>query len=301
MSNGAQRESQGIRRRSGVALVMTLLLVVLAAAVSARLVATAGIEAVRTHRSVNTLQHGLAVDSAIRVAAVHLDRRSPERGPDGLLEADPVTFTLGECVVWCRIADDGGKFNVAAFATPEQDRTLASNLRRLQRSLSLPAARVDLRPSEAGPDEPAVPRYVWFDQVLADRSPDGVFRDPADASEDTLAWSDVVTFFGDGRVDVRRARPEVLRAVLADVGPQAADAILAARHHATESATLAELLQKVGPEDRERVQSRIALDLQRYALTIETRIGSDCRRWYVVATLAHGRVQHVNYRGQIVW
>ena len=283
------------RQRRSFALIVTLLLVVLLATTVTQLVTATSVEALRVSRGASTPAHELAVDSVLLVAAERL-RNNPavvrdlDRSGHHVFE-----IQLGDCHVRCRIVNDGAKFDVAAFAADGRSHLLKRKLRMLSRSFGLTGTRVRLRPVMTdGDSQPR--RYVWFDQLLDEPDPSALFDWSHDSQR--VVWSDVVTCFGGGVVDVRRARPEVLAALFDDVDRSIARKIVTAREKTPDDAS--DSLRNLLPDQRSEVQSRIAHGLNRYALNIETTIHADRRRWYVVATIGEASVD-VHYRGQVRW
>jgi len=299
-----------VNRRRGVALVITLMVVVLLVSVTARLASTAAVEAVRASRRVNTLQHELAVDSLIRAVAGELSAEGALAKEFERRGHTQLTCELGDCRAACRIANDAAKFNVAAFAADRDRRLLQRKLTALGRRMSLPPVKVNPRPVHAKRSrEVGKARYLWYDQLFRGPSPEAFFRrrgtEAVEAVEvgdaESLAWSDVVTLFGDGQVDIGHAEPEVLRVLLEDVDRSAALALAAARRRGADGTRRGQVLSKLPTSVRRKIKSRVGTGLRRYALTIETAIRSDRRRWYVVADMAKGEVSQVYYRGRIEW
>ncbi len=291
------------RRCRAVALVLTLLALLVLVATTARLATIAGFDAVRAARRTHTLQHELAVDSTLQLAAIALRPESPG------LEAFDATgeyhfaLTLDACQVRVRLANDAAKLNVAAFDEEGQARMLARKLRALGQRLPLPAVTIRLRPTQpAEPDPDTVPAYCSYDQLFGENAAGGCFRwEWVEGSPETLVWSDVLTLWGDGRVDPRHARPEVLEVLLEDLDRSAANALAAARRKPMKGSTAASPLEALAPAVRDGFQSRLGTHQHRYALTIETRIHGDRRLWYAVVSLAGGRVQTIYYKGPLRW
>ena len=284
------------RRRRGFALIITLMLVVLLATTMAQLATVTSVESIRIERRVNTLTHELAADSALRVAAQRLRNGSAVVSDIDRLGSHVFTMKLGRCRVRCRIADDGAKFDVRAF---DQDSTafpLRRKLEALGRRFALTETRIRLKPLAAD-SRPPSQRYVWFDQLFESPDPGALFCWTPD--EPYVAWSDVVTCFGTGRVDVRRASRQVLDVLLGDLDRSLGRKIstIRKRHGGVD---LQDILQAVDADVRQKVSARIAHGLERYALTIETAVRADLRQWYVVATINDQTID-VHYRGQIQW
>ncbi|MCZ6654344.1 MAG: hypothetical protein O7D91_15125, partial [Planctomycetota bacterium] len=119
------------------------------------------------------------------------------------------------------------------------------------------------------------------------------------AQREQVVWSDLITCFGSGVVDIRRARTGVL-AVLFDDVDRALPRRIAALRSKPGPDVIQRVLQQVHPDRREAARARIGWGLQRYALEIDTVIRGDRRRWYVVATI-NNETAEVHYRGQIRW
>lgn len=288
-------DSASTQQRS-FALIVTLMLVVLLATTATQLVTATSVEALRVSRGASTPAHELAVDSVLMVAAERL-RNHPTVVRDlDRLGHHVFEIHLGECHVHCRIVDDGAKFDVAAFAADGQSHLLTRKLRMLSRSFGLTGTLVRLRPVVTDSDSQPR-RYVWFDQLLDDPNPSALFDWTRNGQR--VVWSDVVTCFGGGVVDARRARREVLAALFDDVDRSLTRKIVTAREKRSDVDAWG-FLQKLLPDQRSEVQSRIAHGLNRYALNIETAIHADRRRWYVVATIGQASMD-VHYQGQVRW
>jgi hypothetical protein len=273
--------------------VLTLLLVALLAATVSQLVMVTSVDALAVRRESNTLAHELAVDSILRIAAERLRTDSGvHRTLDHYGQID-LALTLGECQARCRLTDDGAKFDPATLA--RDARTLRRSLSELGRALDLPECRPHLQPLSA--DRNAAPRYAWFDQLFDAAEPDAFFH-WSDDDDAQMVWSDAVTCWGSGKLDVRRARPEVLSAVLQDIDRSLARRIVALRQDG--SNPLPRLLADLDVETRAAIEARLGYDLARYSFQIQTAIGGDVRRWYLVATISDPAVP-VHYRGQVQW
>ncbi len=306
------RESQTCpNRRRGLALIVTLLLIVMLIAATSRMATTAASTSIRNRSRANTLQHELAVDSILRVAADLLQNNSTVMSDlrrDGFAVLED---RLGECLVRCRIGSDAGKLNVNAFGRDEDRPTLRRKLIRLGQRLDLPDVRVQLSPvrkryiENAAGQRINLPAYITFDQLFGRRTIYGVFRldesDRRNEQANRLEWSDVVTLYGDGRVDLRYVNPEVLKVVLDDVAPGVHRQIIEYREHAGRSLNLTKALATCPTDKRNAIRKRLGLDIARYAFTIETAIDNDRRRWYVVAGAQNGNITGVYYRGRITW
>ncbi|MCP4589436.1 MAG: hypothetical protein GY842_01700 [bacterium] len=301
--NGLSRTT----RRRGVALVVTMMLIVLLVAVTARLARTAAVESIRAGRTGGSLQHELAVDSLLRWSAIELAAESEvarELERSGRTE---IAIAVGDCRMSGVIVSDAAKFNVAAFAGEKDRGLLERKLEALGRRLELPPVRIDLRPVQSrGSRGGGGPRYRWYDQLFRNPVPETIhsWREQQTAGNEGsagLAWSDVVTLFGDGRVDVRYAHPEVLRIAIEDLDPGAAQAIAEQRTRNEKASEGGKALNGLRAPVRRRVEARLGEQINRYAITIETAVNADRRRWYVVASIAGGRVEQVCYRGQIRW
>ncbi|MCZ6654717.1 MAG: hypothetical protein O7D91_17035, partial [Planctomycetota bacterium] len=196
----------------------------------------------------------------------------------------------------CRVADDGAKLDVSAFADGPNDRDLQRKLVSLARRFDLETAGIALRPvtDESGAEQR---RYLWFDQLFADDARHELFR--LNAQREQVVWSDLITCFGSGVVDIRRARTGVLAVLFDDVDRALPRRIVALRSKPGPD-VIQRVLQQVHPDRRDAARARIGWGLQRYALEIDTVIRGDRRRWYVVATLNNDTAE-VHYRGQIRW
>ncbi len=284
-----------MKRRRSIALILTLLLVTLLATTTAQLATATSVESIVVARQHNGLQHTLAVDSAMRlIERLVVDDASISRDLDAV-GSHALDLAVGTCDVRVRVTDDGAKFDVNAFADDGSERQLKRKLRRLARSVRMPMPELDIRPVV---DEEALDRRIpWFDQLFDHVQPTEVFRWD-DTSVDAV-WSDVISCFGSGRVDLRRASLPVLSAMLDDLDRGLARRLLQDRNRNSDSKT-STVLADLAPGIQSEVQSRIGYDLQRYALSITTSIGGDTRRWYVVATINESGTD-IHHRGQLQW
>ena len=298
-------------RRPALALVMTLLLIVMLVAATGRMATTVATGSIRSNARANTLQHQLAVDSTIRLVADQL-QAGTDTAHDLRLDGGVIlAYRFGECHARCQVVSDAGKFSIRAFARSEDRPLLRKKLQRIRQRLDLPAARIRLRPVRDGRFEAAdgrrisLPAYASYDQLFAKRSMDAVFglgeSQDADQSGAATSWSDAVTLHGDGRVDLRYVAPEILRVLLEEVDPRAANQLLQYREQAGPRLNLATALAQVPEAKRDQIRRRIGLDIDRYALTIDTIIRNDRRRWYVVADIRGGELTKLHHRGRITW
>lgn len=292
-------------RRRSFALLLSLLLIGLVMAITAELVTATSTASVVSARRARTLAHDLAVDGAMLVLADRLG--DDENNPwIAALDANGVVtridFAIGEVVVTCAVRDDGARFNPLQFQDDPQRPRLERKLALLATKLSLPPARVELRPIVTERARPAAVRYRSYDQLLDDLEPESIFRwdERVDSERGKLAWSDVVTLWGDGRIDLWRANEPVLEAVLEDIRPGLGRAMLATRSVKPSQDLLAAALTRVDAEIRQEVAARVTYDARRYALRIDTTIHADRRRWFIVATIHEGRVK-VLHRSQLTW
>ncbi len=280
----------------------TMLLIALLIAVGAELTLLTATQAVSLTRHHRTPAHELALDSALLVLAEKL-RASPE-APTAMIDqldrtgrAD-TTFQVGEVTVVCTVRDDAARFNPRPLQRPDQQHKLERALTMLGPRRALPTVKVSLRPVVTKSSASSEAVYHWFDQLLTDVEPGALFR--WDEQIDRSVWSDVITFWGDGRIDLRRVDEAVLEAALSDIRPGLARILLAARGADRSIDVRAKAMIGVPGEIRNRVAERITFDARRYALRIDTVVHADRRRWYVVANIIDGEIQ-VHHRSQLTW
>jgi hypothetical protein len=282
------------------ALLTTMLLLALLIAVTVQLTVTTSFASVIGAKRHRSLPHELAVDSGLALLADTL------AGPNGKLivqrldavgEAE-LGFELGEVFLQCRIHDDAAKFNPRLFGLVGQEHLLSRTVAELGGRLAMPPAKIDLQPTLTL-DSQSRPTYVWFDQFFADLDPGALL--PLDWHDRThRTWSDALTLWGDGRVDLRRASVDVLNAALADLQPGLAAAMLSVRPTDKSRDFLQTALAKAPAEIREQVAARVGFDLRRYSIYLETSIAGDRRSWYIVAQ--HGsKGLSILHRGQVSW
>jgi hypothetical protein len=293
------------RRRDSFALVATVILLTLLIAVSTQLATTTSIDSVISARRQHDLKHELARDSAILAVAERLDPTHPtaarfiaDLDREGVAT---LNLKLGNVVANCVIQDDGAKFNPRLFQRDDQYTTLQRKLTTLSQDLGLPAAGIKLRPIQSQSSEEPTDRYQWFDQVVHEASPTSLFHwEEYHGASAQPVWSDALTFWGDGKVDVRRAPAAVLEATLDDLRPGLGRAIYAARAQDPSANFLAAGLAKVEAELRQQAAGRLTFNAHRYALTIDTRINADRRRWYIIAHIDGNQVT-ILHRSRITW
>lgn len=281
-------------RCSAYALLLTLLVVVLVATTTAQLVTSTTIEAVRVSRESNSLAHELAVDSMVSVVADKLRGEQSMAHDLDRFGYATVNFTLGDCRASCRVVDDGAKLDVAAFENDEL--LLQRKLKSLARVFNLAAVKFSTSPLPSGSDISGR-RYVWFDQLFTDVEAGTLLR--TSPTEDRAVWSDVLTCFGSGPVDVRRASEQLLAILLDDLDRSVARKIIRQRRNAG-PLSVPQMLQGLDPRISEQAAARITWGLNRYALEIDTAVRGDHRRWFVVATFGGDNLE-LHYRGQVRW
>ncbi len=293
----------GHKPRSSFALVSTLLLLTMLIAISTQLTTTVSIEAVVAGRRANDVAHELAVEGSLLVLA---DRLGETKNNQLIAELDRTgraqfEYSAGSILVKCVIRDDGVKFNPLRFSAPSDRSRLERKLELLATRAHLPDVKVELQPilSETKADK-STSLYRWFDQLFGEVEPGELFRINEDEFSQSAAWSDAVTFWGDGRVDLRRASPDVLEAALEDIRPGLAKSIIAKRKQPPAINVLEQALVDVDAEIRQEVASRLTYDARRYAVSVETRVGADRRRWYVVVTI-NDKQTVLHHRSQILW
>lgn len=294
------------RRRSAFALITSVLLLALVLSVAMQLVTTTSVEAVVASRQHRAVAHKLAVDSAIVLLADSLTRHDEDgRRIVDALDQDGIaaaTFAVGHAIVHCRIADDGAKYDPAIFQKPEDQRKLIRSLEMLRANSQLPGVTVSPAPVLTQSDQTDLRSFYWFDQLFNDVKPGAFFALEAtqESAKALPVWSDAVTFWGEGRVDLRRVTIPVLETVLSDLRPGLAHKILAKRPSDRRKDFTQAALAAVDAEVRAAAGARLAFDVHRYALELTTRIEDDTRRWYVVATMTKSETT-LHHRSQITW
>lgn len=118
--NPCDRSGRRFPGRPGFALLLTVLLLALLAAVLAQFTLASGVTTLVTARRNGELIHRLAVDSAITLANLELGRDADwARQLDRQRELE-TALDVGPCHIVLRVRDDGAKFDVAAFAQERQ-------------------------------------------------------------------------------------------------------------------------------------------------------------------------------------
>lgn len=305
MGCSLRKMSGGSTWSRGFALLTTMLLITLLVAGMVELATVTSTQAVVTARRSRTLAHELAVDSALVVLADRLNE-SDQRLPELIEQLDrdrqaAARFSIGEVAVECTLRDDAAKFNPLLFAKPHQQVQLVRKLDTLAVRKSLPSAQVTLRPIVVESSSESQPLYRWFDQILHSVEPGALFNwDENSGVESRPVWSDVLTFWGDGRIDLRRVDVVLLEAALSDIRPGLARQMLSVRPKDRALDFTRTALIKVHAEIRQRVAARLTFDARRYAIRMDTSIGPDRRRWYVVAEMDPDKL-NVLHRSQLTW
>jgi len=292
--------------RGGFALLSSVLLLALLLSVAMQLAVSTSVEAVVAGRSHRGLKHDLAVDSTL-AALTDLLGDDSDRTKTLIERLDQegvvnVAFEIGDTHADCRITDDGARFDPAIFQDPQDARKLTRALDTLLTRAQLAEVRFDLKPLVDKDEEEQPTRYCWYDQLFSDVDPGSIFRlEPANQSLDPRpVWSDSVTFWASGRVDVRRASLPVLQAALSDLRPGLARQMLARRPRNRAVDFTQSVLTAVEAEHRDLVAQRITYNARRYTIELTTRIEHDARRWYVVASITEDDTV-VHHRSRITW
>lgn len=292
-------------RKRGFTLLATVLLITLLIATVSELATLTATDALVASRRSRTLTHRLAVDSAMRYLA---DLLSNETNLDGINEEmarlgeSYRSFAVGDAIVECRLRDDSARFN-PRFFQKDSDQTLLSRKLNLLLTDHGLGGRVTLQPLAKKQDsEKTETRYVWYDQLLSCVQPGDFFLwdVPTGGPSNKVVWSDVVTLWGDGRVNTSRASEAVLHAALDDIRPDLARLIVKARRKNSTDDPALSALRDVPAELRGRVHERVTVDAVRFAIRLDTRVGHDHRRWYVVAEIKTGDME-VLHRSQLTW
>lgn len=243
-----QRTSQ-----SGFALLLTLLLVVLAAAMLAGVTRLSGTAALDAGRATEELQRRWAT---VSIQAALLERVGPV-----LDEAEESTNDdggAGESVrnlrLSCRLADldyqlvltdEQTKLNVNALLRDEgrgKAESVISELTRDARAAIRPLPTVKLRPQQLL--ESKMPMFGSLGQIFGQAPPAGLA-----GSTDRPGLADLVTCWGDGRLNVHRAPEAVIRSLCTKpLGNHFVSDLLASR----EEGRLAEFLQQSRSEGGRR-------------------------------------------------
>lgn len=288
--------------RGAFALLTTMLLLVLLIAVTAELSTLAATGAMSTQRGVQSLHHQLAVDSAI--LWIHEQLPSKEgREPDLYKDLETLgqaklTFDIGKVHVEALLRSDAAKLNPTRWQRADQQGMLSRKLSTLQQRFSL-SGRPQLQPIAS---EVNGPRYRWFDQVIGDAQPESFFRwnEQLGTPPTETVWTDVITFWGDGKIDLRYASADVLEATLEDLCPGLAETLLAARTANRSMDIVATALANVPDDLRNQIAERLTFGARRFAIRLQTSIGADRRQWYLVVNLG-GEKPQVLHRSQLTW
>lgn len=188
-----------MRRGHGFALVLALVLMAMLATTSVGLGMLVSTEAVRSGSLSRDLDHKLAIDSLIAVLPRLLAQDAPATRSSPS-DGRRVTIDVGRVHVECDIRLEGGKQKLNG---PSARDGAAARLVELARANGLPERSVSPRPVLETEKTREWPKYLWFDQMVAPREFEEVFRwrridktQPAAAQK--RVWSDLVTFWDTG-------------------------------------------------------------------------------------------------------
>jgi type II secretory pathway component PulK len=279
---GQRREAATVSERSGVALLVTLLVIVLLEAIVGELAYHSAISLKAARSFCRDLQHETAVDGALAAVGSRLaDRSFGAEQRDLLVREGVPVIALGATECSIAAEDECGKFNVNLLtqAGPEDAEDIAEELRVL----------LDMVGHEGGTAE----RIVEFLEsrmgrpagearvaVLSElRQVEGVTDDllfggvPAGGAGGSCLGR-YLTCWGGGSVNVNTAPAEVLRAVLAEVDPGLAESILRERSEQP-FGSIAEVSGFLGlPVEVQRgLRLRLTTRSDTYSLTVTTRAG----------------------------
>ena len=230
-----------MRQHRSFALVLSIMLVVMLTTMGASIALTAASEAAMTSRVGRDLDHRLAVDSFL-VCLPHLLRALTDTDPSSQSSQRKIrlNLTFGNCRVECDMKSEASKRLITNALNLEVTLT---ELRTLARAHNLPPDNIKLRPVVEREDTSGLPRFIWFDQVIAPTQLEEVFRlslppNTGDSqAKERRPWSDLVSFW-----------------------KGAGDSV--------------------------------------FSLDMETTIGDDSRRWYLIVSV-RGQDVEVLYRGSI--
>ncbi len=224
-----RRDFVSVHHRS-FALVLTVLLVTLLVATGAGVALTAMTESTAAGWAARDLEHRLALDSLL-VCLPALMQSESAGTSNGKIESRRRYYELsvGRCDIRSSTQSEKHKLQISKASGSVADR-----LQELAREHKLLAANIRSAPIVAIEDA-AVPRYVWFDQLVEPTEFEEVFwRRPLDEVSrlDQKTWADLVSFWG-GQTG------------------------------------------------------------ESYSVDVETRIGHDARRWYLIVLIVNGKAKVV--------
>jgi hypothetical protein len=250
-----------------VTLLLVLTSLALAAALIVPLASMTTVEALTANQEAESLRHRLAADSLIAVLPEWLER---DRRIAADLDRDNravLHFQLGEINVDAVLQDDSAKLPLTQLYDRRGARPASGVLADLSAGLGLPAQRFVERSSA-----PLCPDDLFVNATDAEVFGSGVTQ---------MGWCTYTTTLGRS-VNVHRADPAVLEALLSDVKPDLGRSLVRQRQHDFKS--VEELLAPLELTEIQRraVQERLTLRTERYSLLIRTQRGDQVRRRYVV-------------------
>lgn len=196
-------------RDRGFALVLTLMLLVMAGAALAGVSRTSLSRATAAQQAEEDLQRRWATLSVSQTLLAQAPRLVTEanEASDQPLAVITQTLTLGGQDLLLHIADEQAKFNMAARTASASSEQALAALRRLLQTMAN-----DAQPRLALPESSDQQSIGSFEQLLVAPTPGQLFGD-----QNQPGLTQVLTLWGDGRVNFSRAAYEVLDEAGGDV------------------------------------------------------------------------------------
>ena len=258
------------KRRRGLVLLLVLVSLTLAAGLIGPLTTLTGTRAICSVQHAATLQHRLAVDSAVAALPALLAhdpqlRRNLDRDNMARFE-----FSLGDMQVVVLVQDDSAKLPVELLTRVSRDQ--AYQALNHFRPLVICSANILPEPNTS---------------VQVTGCLDDLFEEPTDAAlygtpDSGTAWSHYITPIGQ-TVNLRRAPPAVLTAVCSDLPPQVGRLLAQARteHVGRNVRTLLADMDITTPQRRE-LSARLTANTQRYSLLVSSTLEGYTRQRYLI-------------------
>ena len=270
-------------RQRGFALLMALVLVALAGVLMAAAVRRSSRAVLEANAAREDLQRrwgALTLESVLSSRIGQILDEAEAQSPEPLVSCRK-TVTLGDMAFELIFCDEQAKANVNALYDRQGLRGLMAAAESLVSRANLAGMSVLLQPQAARTAEPTGMAPGGIENLF--RCYGQIFAD-----FDVAAWTladqeqvlDRLTCWGDGRLNFRRCRPEVLEAVAAGILTVAQQDQLIALRKEIPGISLDEAMKRLELTDEHRRQAAAALTGNSACASMWTIARTDRRRWY---------------------
>lgn len=276
-----------IRRRvsdhHGIALLLVLLLLVILATTTATIAFATSSQSLAVFARTQQTQHKFAVDAALDV--IH-DQYVNGQIRSKLIKQGHLagTIDLGQIRVKYRIWDEATKIRLQSIDKSDT-------------KLKLPAGISEVTPRHVGVSGDHQP-MLFEDAFVVGMDQLGEFYGSVDASPpQETAMIDLVTLWGDGRLNLYTASDDAIRMRFADADTVVADSIIAARRYGRQH-DLNKLIATLGLNERQTKVVAMRLTAGPTAIAIRLSVRDDMRRSesFAVMKIVSGRPRLLLYR-----